>query len=616
MQRVPDRLLVVGSAVSSYDSLVASWHAHEHSVSYTLEAARGVDGSRYEHASVVDVSSQNPEIERQAWEWVTDLTDFLTKRQDQVAADLLRLLRRRLYSSYLKPIAVARARAQVVWSLHPSVQHVSVLGATELEELALAERFGDTRVRLPASSAMQPEPSRRRPIPGSVARRFAKGIRARFGNLSTAVRESRQRRRSLATISSSIAGFPAGGRAIVVLNHDSHLSLLRSTLEELRSRGWVLVLALPLRSVSLSPDSVSYFDGVVYISDLVRSHAAPHEILHAQTRETLERLVHEWAAAAGLGAYAEVVLGALLAHVPATILRMEAQELAIHALEPACVLSVNETAHMVEEVAAVAGALGIPTVNVQHGVISETHLRSDFRFDAFCVFGEAYAEALAELGTAAERIKVVGNPYLDASSGEQSTGVENPAGESGERREEVDAFKILFAAQHRNFNLSDFLLHSVLSVVLEYAESDRGCQVLIKLHPHGEGKELGYELALEEHPGAHATVVREGDLHRMIRESDCVVTYSSTVGFEAVSLRVPVIIANPVTDSSRNALVAEGVGCVARDALEFGRCVEAIRRGQAVTEEQVREFDCRYAFRRDGLSGVRIADVCEELAAR
>jgi hypothetical protein len=60
--------------------------------------------------------------------------------------------------------------------------------------------------------------------------------------------------------------------------------------------------------------------------------------------------------------------------------------------------------------------------------------------------------------------------------------------------------------------------------------------------------------------------------------------------------------------------VSEGVALRATDAEQFADCVERLRKGDAIPEQAFEAFDRRYAFRRDGLAGARIADVCEELA--
>ena len=62
-----------------------------------------------------------------------------------------------------------------------------------------------------------------------------------------------------------------------------------------------------------------------------------------------------------------------------------------------------------------------------------------------------------------------------------------------------------------------------------------GARLVVKLHPHGAGKEQAYELAMR---GRFHSVITTRDLPLLdlIAIADCVVVYSSSAGFEAVAM--------------------------------------------------------------------------------
>ena len=115
------------------------------------------------------------------------------------------------------------------------------------------------------------------------------------------------------------------------------------------------------------------------------------------------------------------------------------------------------------------------------------------------------------------------------------------------------------------------------------------CHVWVKLHPVAAGHELGYELALAEHPTASVSVVREGDLYKIIRDSDCIVTWQSTVAYEAVTFASP-----PSSELGRvnncSPLVPRASRSERPTRERFGECVERLRTGEVITEEAFAAF--------------------------
>jgi UDP-N-acetylglucosamine 2-epimerase len=289
-------------------------------------------------------------------------------------------------------------------------------------------------------------------------------------------------------------------------------------------------------------------------------------------------------------------------------------ESVLSALRPRAVLSLSELYPGIEPVVAAGTRLSIPTVHVQHGNIPEIARMADFRYDAFCVFGEAYAETLERLGTPRDRLRVTGSPYMELVPPERSI----PSADNLPAADQSVAgrpFTILFIAGYLTGFSSQALLYSTLAMVLAYAGGRPDVRVIVKLHPAVNSGEwvTGYEAAIADHPDASVEILREADTYELIRACDCVVTRGSTVAFEAAWLRKPVILVNALGSPTHLPLDTEGTALVASNAEEFAECVERLRSGFAVPEQAFESVERRYAFGADGRAGERIADICAGL---
>jgi len=395
------------------------------------------------------------------------------------------------------------------------------------------------------------------------------------------------------------------------------MRLLESALAELRARGWTPVLLISSNTGEVRSQYVSQFAAVLRLGDHVSEKPLLALIRRRLGRRSLRRQIQSWADDSGLGGHADFIADAISRmYYLSTSQMIRAFERVLDGLRPSGILTVSETG-AAEAVVPVARRAGIPTVNVQHGIITDSPMMSAFSFDAFCVFGPEYGRILVESGTPESSIRVVGNPLLRT---EEPLGV---ASKPGLDQEEGDGpcgsgtthVSILFAAQHSRHHISDVALYATLSPLLEYAERHPECEVILKWHPLGEGAELGYRLALEDHPHARVVETRDADLVGLMKESCCVVVYSSTVGLDALSIRKPVIVIDPFRTRSEPLWIARYSDLVASNATELAVCIDRVRAGYEMSEDSWLRIQKGLAFAHDGLAGQRIADVCEELAA-
>jgi len=568
--------------------------------SYSHEAslALSAEGIVSEHISVL---AHVREIDRLVWEWASDVAARLSADQ-RFQPELLRLIRRSFASRTLIPIAQAQAAAREVHLRAPGAGVVLAHGISEIERLALSEFFtvrafhwGEARGGSFARDA------------GDGSSRW--GVIARV--LTTTVLDAAQFVLCRLPVPRSSS---SQRRVAVFAKYPSHLRLLSSTMQTLSDRGWECVVVDMSADGSLSSDRWS-------VELRFWDYCRPNTVSRLLRRRANSRRLSggqfvRWVGEAGLGPYLDRLARDFSerysVRAPAAI---EAHRRIARRLRSTVALTVNETVLEVEAVTVAREETQVPAANVQHGIITSTKRRAEFHFDAFCVFGQAYAEHLVESGTDRSRIRVVGNPLMDeyASLDEGQLGAIRARVRRDLSLPEAD-FVLLFAAQYFAATPSDDLNHEVLSMLLLVMKDEPDMQLVIKWHPLGAGMEDGYLHALSAHGTDRVTEVRDCDLNALIVGVDAVATYSSTTGFEAATLRRPTIVLNPTGREEAVPFVREGTALKASNADELREAIHSIRQGSAIPEERYEELDRKYNFGHDGHAGARIADVCEELA--
>ena len=579
---------------------------------FSLEGAAKLADALGYRGKVIDLPDRMSDAELQAWDWSVSLSDHLLANEPLLSADVLHEMRRMLFLQLFWPIAVARERARLAVASVPSGYAIRTCGLTDLEN---AEFDGHVQDATSAADSRIGTESHDSTLSGPIRKALSRA-RALIRLSVTKLRRQHRLRRLRGSLKALGRSNESQPLAVVLVGVPVHLRLLDSPLRELKSRGWRLLLMDLSSDGDVSADARRLgAEDTRFMPMLEPTTPVLQLFADRRTRTRLAPVVDSWARSADLELHASRIFAEVCALYESMMCWTRAHREWVRSLRPNLVLTVSEISPIVETVVPVCRSSRIPTVNVQHGSALDIPLNSDFRFDAFCVWGEGEGENLERCGTNPARIYVTGNPYMDCSARDE-TSASAPEPTVALRRSEGDRerFNILFATGYAWAMASDVPLYQTLGVVLEYAERDPSCHVCVKLHPVAAGHELGYEMALAEHPNASVSVVREGDLYELIRDSDCIATWQSTVAYEAVTFRKPTIILNLGGSNDLLPLVPEGVALRAADGQQFAECVERLRAGEVVTEEAFAAFERRYSFGQDGRAGSRIADVCEELA--
>lgn len=604
----PCTVLVVGSN-PDWDEAARLARGAQQVLCYTLEGLVRIGERSGNGAEIVDVSSQIAANEAKAWCWASGVCNYLEEHASRLPAGVVQSAKRSLFMWVFWEIALAESRAAEVTRRIPDGAVLTAVGISDLERMAL---FGVDDEAVSKESDMERAAVHPARLASRVPVRLVGEAAERARLLFAAAKRGRRLQFGARDLSRQRGTGPC---CVVVLSQRVHLRALRSTLRALSERGWCHLLLDMSVAGDVSDEMPDAFAGVA------REHPFGaldgtflDEFGRVRRHTRIARLAGQWAAANGLDAYRDSVSSGVALHVRQVQCWMRVHRVFIAYTRPDALLCANETSPVIESLARPAYDAGVPTVNVQHGVIGQTLRRAEFRFDRFCVFGPAYVETLEALGTERHRIVVTGNPFFDGAPESRAEPPPCYSSCSEERESLHEPLTILFAAAYTNDLSSDWLHYRVLGVLLDYLDLDPKCRAVVKLHPLGAGKEFGYELALSEHTGTAVEVVRDGDIHALVGEADCVTTLGSTVAFEAASLEKPVILIRPHLTDQPHPLVDEGTAMQVSDSAQFAECIDAIRHGSPVTKETYMRADARYAYRRDGLAGSRIAELCEELA--
>jgi hypothetical protein len=178
---------------------------------------------------------------------------------------------------------------------------------------------------------------------------------------------------------------------------------------------------------------------------------------------------------------------------------------------------------------------GIPTVATEHGIIADYPHRVLPLADTIAVWGEANVRFYLARGFRRQRLAIVGQPMLEKAY--QGRRADLETGRTPNRT----ACVILFAAQPyvpisaRN---SAREVLAMLEMVVDACRKKMHWELLIKLHPAMDGSEIT-TLDLSD---VNIRIINSGSTYDLISLADVVLTWSSTVGLEALVLGKPLIV--------------------------------------------------------------------------
>jgi hypothetical protein len=245
------------------------------------------------------------------------------------------------------------------------------------------------------------------------------------------------------------------------------------------------------------------------------------------------------------------LLGSLKAYTAVTLI--EAAKRAIEEERPNIVLMHDEYGALQLSFIHAARAKGIPTVSLQHGLISEEQIsyvhepehisgeRHDLLFpipDKMCAWSEDARQDLIEIAKFPQSVPVItGDPKIDfLPSAIRSFNHEEITKRLGIPKGNI----IMFATENLP---SEHEKSLITKSVFKAAKSLPECYVIVKMHPN-EANTSYYELAAKEAGLLNYSIVRDVNLYELLYISNLVILSYSTVAVEAMRMGKPVISLN------------------------------------------------------------------------
>jgi hypothetical protein len=254
--------------------------------------------------------------------------------------------------------------------------------------------------------------------------------------------------------------------------------------------------------------------------------------------------------------------------------------------------------------------LGITTIGVQHGTMSDLH--PSFRFtkadlllhpmpDKTIVWGDAWKHGLVEEGNyLPDSVVVCGQQRTDLIPTLRST-----------RKSElmpglIDEKPVLvFASQPQP---DEALRHRAAFDVFKLTQRFPDLQVVVKLHPRERDERNYYEAIARQAGSTRHRIVSRVDLYQLISICDMLVTCFSTVGSETVYFRKPLVVLDYLKQDLLG-YVKRGVAFHATTGTELEGTVIRILDGQRCADSEIDRYIRDFAFRIDGRSRFRYLEV-------
>lgn len=276
---------------------------------------------------------------------------------------------------------------------------------------------------------------------------------------------------------------------------------------------------------------------------------------------------------------------------------------------------------------AAAQALGVPTVGVQHGVISRDHSQyahsaedvpRNGRFigttlcpipDRTAVYGELFKRTLIDKGGyPPESVVVTGQPSYDFLYNTRDNG----AKERICRQLDIDPEKeivVLATQTHRGF--SDYQNRLLLETVFDAMQEFPQNKLVVKLHP-AEDAALHRRVARARRLLDDVVIVKDVNLFDLLLASEVLITAHSTVALEAMLFGKPVITVNVTGTPDVMPYAESGAAVGVSDAAELVRAIRSVLTGENVRRRLAESrdsflADCLHPV--DGKAARRVVDL-------
>ena len=265
---------------------------------------------------------------------------------------------------------------------------------------------------------------------------------------------------------------------------------------------------------------------------------------------------------------------------------------------------------------------GVPVVGLMHGHISEnnTHYRhnrvnasSDSENGGFtvpditCVWADRYRKELVQSGSYPESsVKVTGNwqyDYLFSNCDKALIAKPDDFLEVG------GLGSVLICTSRQDS--ANFIRR-----ILEFLKSCDTTRVIVKPHPLEPHDKIEALLASDDFSFAE---IYDGSIHHALNMADLVITQPSTVIFEALLLRKPVILIDPLGNKGFESVVASGACVFLQSLNELEPAVTGLltcRDRQLALLNNLDHFRAEYFYKPGEHASAKVADAVDELIRR
>ncbi len=262
-----------------------------------------------------------------------------------------------------------------------------------------------------------------------------------------------------------------------------------------------------------------------------------------------------------------------------------------------------------------AQALGIPTLNIQHGAIADVQHYRRAVADRLAVWGEHDRALLVRHGVAAEKIVVTGQPRFEAAA----TAPAETASLRRRYRVPVHAQVLLWATTPYVPRLSYDVPERnsrYLTTLLEILAAEANWFLLIKLHPRDQREAYEKRLSECDHTlRGRVRLLQAEDMQELLPLADVLLAWNTSVIQEAVLANKAIIGINFFGMPEAIPSVSEGVALPARTPEELRCALQSLLLGPGAVHAALAAARPRYAARYLNVSERSAVDRILELLA-
>ncbi|MDD4249161.1 MAG: UDP-N-acetylglucosamine 2-epimerase, partial [Methanosarcina sp.] len=290
----------------------------------------------------------------------------------------------------------------------------------------------------------------------------------------------------------------------------------------------------------------------------------------------------------------------------------------LHEIQPNILLLTCEYCPFHKEMVYTAHQYKIPTIALQHGIITDQHpgyMYDDKSFrailpDVTCVFGEEHYKLLVEKSIyEPQKVVVTGNPRYD---------ILNYAKKLYSREDFFKRYSlnpdnkiVLWTTQCHG--ISDKENKNNFKAMFKTLQNLKDVTLIIKQHP-GEGEKYTKMIkdALKNHNLNIVITPKNSDTYEQLYMCDILVIKDSTTAMEAVALNKPVIVLNLSGEPDVERYVTEGVALGVYNEKDLKPTIEELLRDDFELTENRDKYIEQYLYKIDGKSTERVVQLIEK----